>query len=359
MMFIGAFPPPVHGAAEINERVVQLAGAEKIHVVKCNTSPLPGSVGLRYHLSRVRAYLRVYDEILRCDAHAHRGAYVSLSGGFGLWYDLVATALCRMTGLALVFHHHSFAYLATPSLIVRMIVRTAGRRQAHIALCPIMAQRIRALYGSHIQITVVSNLALLELAIAAEKPAGAALRTLGYLSNISFEKGIDRYLDLLALLRAGGSRIKGLIAGPFQDDQVRAYVERRIAELGEIDYLGPVYDARKAEFFASIDLLVFPSRYINEAEPLVLYEALAAGIPSAASARGCIAGINARASIILLNATGSDLDSLAQQIRRWEKDAEAYADTARAVRGEFAALQAQCAEDAGRLRELLRSYEDV
>jgi glycosyltransferase involved in cell wall biosynthesis len=359
MIFIGSFPPPIHGAAEINERVIQLAAAEKIHVVKCNTSPLPGSFGLRYHVSRVRAYLRVYGEILRCDARAQRAAYVSLSGGFGLCYDLVAVALCRMKGLALVFHHHSFAYLSAPSLIFRMIVRAAGRRQTHIALCPIMAQRIRALYGAHIQIAVVSNLALLELAAAAEKPVGAALRTLGYLSNISFEKGIDRYLDLLALLRAGGSRIKGAIAGPFQDEQVRAYVERRMAEIGEIDYLGPVYDARKAAFFASIDLLVFPSRYINEAEPLVLYEALAAGIPSAASARGCIAGINAPTSILLLNATGSDLDALAQKIRRWEKDAAAYADTARAVRGEFAALQAQCAEDAMRLGELLRSYEEA
>jgi glycosyltransferase involved in cell wall biosynthesis len=359
MIFIGAFPPPIHGAAEINERVVQLAAAEKIDLVKCNASPLPGSTGLRYHVSRVRAYLRVYYEILRCAPHAHRAAYVSLSGGFGLCYDLAAVALCRIKGLALIFHHHSFAYLDTPSLIVGMIVRAAGRRQAHIALCPIMAQRLHALYGSHLQIVVVSNLTLLDLAVAAERSAGAVLRTLGYLSNISFEKGIDRYLDLLALLRAGGSRIKGLIAGPFQDDQVRAYVERRMAEIGEIDYLGPVYDARKAEFFASIDLLVFPSRYGNEAEPLVLYEALAAGIPSAASARGCIAGINAPASIFLLNATGSDLDALAQQIRRWEKDAEAYANTARAVRGEFAALQAQRTEDAERLRQLLRSYEDA
>lgn len=353
MILVGPFPPPIHGASVITERVAVMAVTQNIPVVRCNISPRAGSAGLNYHTSRARAYFRSLRRILSARTAEHQALYLSLSGGLGLWYDLFVVAAARLKGLTLIFHHHSFAYIDAPRLLLRTIVCVAGARQIHIVLCPAMAEKLRSAYGSKLGTVVVSNLGLLDPAMPHRPRTPMALRVIGYLSNISFEKGIDRYLDLFAALRAGGSGIKGLIAGPFASGGVKNYVERRILKIGGIDYIGPVHGDRKIAFFSSVDFLVFPSRYVNEAEPLVIYEALAAGIPVAASERGCVAQMAGPSSMVLLNDTASDLAPLVEQILSWEQNAKSFQEHFEKLRQEFAGLLDQCAADATRLRTLL------
>ena len=44
-----------------------------------------------------------------------------------------------------------------------------------------------------------------------------------------------------------------------------------------------------ANFYTQLDLLVFPTMYVNESEPFVILEALAHGVPVITTPRGCIA----------------------------------------------------------------------
>ena len=65
-------------------------------------------------------------------------------------------------------------------------------------------------------------------------------------------------------------------------------LNERLAGLPQIEYLGPQYGAAKDSFYQSIDILIFPSLYFNEAEPVVLLEAISRGIPVVAYAVGSI-----------------------------------------------------------------------
>jgi len=60
-------------------------------------------------------------------------------------------------------------------------------------------------------------------------------------------------------------------------------------ELGDyLEYRGAVYGLGKEAFYADIDAVPFPTRYLVDCYPLVIVEALAYGVPSIADARGCI-----------------------------------------------------------------------
>jgi glycosyltransferase involved in cell wall biosynthesis len=53
--------------------------------------------------------------------------------------------------------------------------------------------------------------------------------------------------------------------------------------------VGPVYGDAKFSFLSSIDLLLFPSKYPNEAQPVVIWESLSVGTPVVSTDVGAIA----------------------------------------------------------------------
>lgn len=343
ILIVGPIPPPVHGAAVITERVVETLAAQNIPTEVCSTSPRAGARGLRYHLSRLAAYLKCCATIVTSDQA--RTVYISLSGGWGLIYDFFVVAAARLRRCELILHHHTFHYIVRPNPVLHAIVRIAGTRQRHIALCPTMALRIADIYGDRLKLDVISNLTFFDIARPSRRTEAESLRVIGYLSAVSFDKGVDRFLDLMAELRAKGSQVAGLIAGPCADQAVQDYVERRVREIGGVTYLGAVYGDDKDSFLSSIDVLVFPSR-LNEAQPLVIFEAQAAGAIVAATGHGCVPEMRGGpASVFVLNPEISVLDPLVERITAWEREPRRFRDEVTQARAEFESLLTQKTAD--------------
>ncbi len=218
-----------------------------------------------------------------------------------------------------------------------------------------MAAKLAELYDPQLRTEIISNLAFLdELSINRDK-SGRGLNVIGYLSNISFEKGIDRFLDLMAALRANGSRLAGRIAGPFADDEIKQYVEGRIRDIGGVEYVGSVFGDEKREFLSSIDLLVFPTRYLHEAQPLVVYEAQAAGVVVSASDRGCIAQMIP--AELRLDSTASDLGRIVEKISTWETVPELFLPILRQAQDRRLDLAEQKSADSARFRYIFSAYK--
>ena len=57
-----------------------------------------------------------------------------------------------------------------------------------------------------------------------------------------------------------------------------------------LEYRGALYGADKDAFFEAIDVFIFPTRYKNEAQPTVIFEAMSRGVPILSYERGCIKG---------------------------------------------------------------------
>jgi glycosyltransferase involved in cell wall biosynthesis len=64
--------------------------------------------------------------------------------------------------------------------------------------------------------------------------------------------------------------------------------DEMLAASSNTQYLGPLYGDAKQRFYEQLDIFLFPTRYANEAEPLVVFEALRSGVHVIACDRGSI-----------------------------------------------------------------------
>jgi glycosyltransferase involved in cell wall biosynthesis len=102
-------------------------------------------------------------------------------------------------------------------------------------------------------------------------------------------KGVLAFIDLFERLRVAGIEVQAKVGGGTAEPDVEAALRRALANHpGYFEWLGPVYGPAKADLLAASDVFVFPTAYTNEAQPLVLLEALAAGLPILTVRRGCI-----------------------------------------------------------------------
>lgn len=287
VIFMGPLPPPVNGFSLINSAMKEhLSGSAKVHVF--NVSPFTmkyGSVVAR--MLRLLYSPILFVRFLLACMRGNAALYMGFSGGRGQLFDAAFVLVARLFGLRAYIHHHSFAYINQPRLFNRLAIAACGSAE-HVVLCDDMGNGLREIYGvSADRVTVLSNVAFMDPSSAAVEFAADGPVTLGYISNITAEKGIFEFLALYEGLRSEGLQVKAVVAGPVHPT-VRDAFQQRIESLEGLVHLGPVYGEAKDEFFRNIDVMVFPTKYVNEAEPLVLWEAMGSGATVVSVARGCI-----------------------------------------------------------------------
>lgn len=339
---VGPFPPPVHGMAMVNAAVraaLQKAGAAPL-VIDLSSPDLNRALAAR--LGRLPKVARGLARLIR--ARGLRGAtlYMSVSGGLGQVYEVLFALLARARGMRVFLHHHSFAYLDTPSRLTRWLVRVAGSDAVHIAQSPKMAEGLNRVYGAA-RVAPVSN-AVFFVPTNAAAPTRPRLKTLGFLSNIAPEKGVFEFLDLCAAARDKGLPLRARLAGPFQGGETERQVRARLAALPGVDYVGPKYGAEKDAFYAGIDALIFPTHYDNETEGIVNHEAMSRAIPVIAYGRGCIPEIVGPDCGLVIDPAAPFVPAALTQLETWLADTAVFAAASQAAAQRFEKTYAENTE---------------
>ena len=213
--------------------------------------------------------------------------YVGVNGGLGQVYDALFIAIARLASADLYLHHDSYAYLDSSRRLTDLVVRLAGVNALHIVLCNDMNDRLRDLYPRARYTMVISNVTNTEGPIAPPRPR-QRLTSIGFMSNLTRAKGVLEFLDVAERVCRARPEIRALLAGPIEEPSLEPILRSRLASAPWVEYLGPLYGGAKSLFLAELDVFVFPTRYVNEAEPKVLAEALAHGVVIVARSRGCI-----------------------------------------------------------------------
>jgi glycosyltransferase involved in cell wall biosynthesis len=276
--------------------------------------------------------------------------YLGVAGGYGQLYDIAFASLARLSGIRLFLHHHSYAYLQKRRPITAMLVRVAGPSATHIVLCEDMKERLIDLYGTAIRVSVVSNSTNSQPPSEPPRPR-TRLNTIGFISHLSRSKGVLEFIDVADRLRRTHSDMQAFLAGPIDEPSLKPILARRLLLAPWIKYFGPIYGEAKSMFYRDIDVLVFPTRYINEAEPMVIAEALAHGVAVITCVRGCIGSVITGGGGVVIG-EGRDVVAEAERVLlEWYRDSALFSSISSAALTNSARLRA---DNGYRLEVLMR-----
>jgi glycosyltransferase involved in cell wall biosynthesis len=325
VFFIGPLPPPMNGAAMTSQGFLDALRT----YAAIRTYNIAPDAKRRGGLTHFVKPLRVIWAIIGVIASAWRrkkAIYTALDGGFGLIYGIVTAAAARLCGYRIYMHHHSFSYINFPSGLLRLLANIAGPEATHILLCPLMAERIQQVYPAIKKVRVVDSTAFVPQTQPYQKKRGTELRV-GLLSNLNAEKGLDISIALLRQSLQQGLPVRLILAGRAHDAAAKVTLDAAIAEFGDhIDYLGPISDEEKDTYLRNLDVFLFPTQYINEAQPRVILEALSYAVPVITRARSCIPGDVADAGVCIAEHLDF-VETAIPALRRWIDDPASLATT--------------------------------
>lgn len=291
LVMIGAFPPPVGGAAKNNLLLYETVAQSGLLVTKLDTAAKEHGLhkrNLAFHRERVRRNLQA---MLRARKLAHDDGvlYLVPDGGAGLLYSLAQVRAAARGFGRLVIHHRTYLYIDYPKRAMAAIVSTVPDRTIHVFLTQGMALDFQNRYGP-VNYLVASNARFVESEALASPPARQPGRLrIGHLSNLCREKGFFDVAAAFDALRASNCDVELRLAGPVVDREVDSRLSQLRRDHGDlIFHNGPVHGTQKADYYRALDLFLFPTRFRQEAAPNVVYEALAAGVPTLATNLGCL-----------------------------------------------------------------------
>lgn len=280
---IGPLPPPIHGLSTVHQRMFN-------EIARCNACVKVFDVAPRSWFNVPYEVLRfLFWTIKTYQPDVGTSLYLSLSGGPRQLIDIIFLLIGKIFRFRLFVHHHSFAYLDKPVWYSKLLFRIT-KCALHITLCKRMSEKLISQYS----IPLLNCFTLTNAAFNSPNAhqdiddlRKAKAPNIGFISNITREKGIFVFLETAAILRRHGLIDKIYVAGPVEKS-IESSFFNELESNPDIIYLGPVYGETKSKFFRDIDILLFPTLYKNEAEPLTLLEASSYGVLSIALSRGCI-----------------------------------------------------------------------
>lgn len=332
VLVVGLFPPPINGQRIVTQRMFeQISGATTAMRYDLNRFPRLRS------LSKLLSTVMAAAAMVAARRKGFAALYLAPHSGGGLLLSCFLALSSRLLGYELYVHYHSYRHITHHSRLMAAFLGLCGERAVHIVLAPPMEWGLRHLYPSVHRVAVVSNSVFVvprPVPRAFDRPR---LR-IGHLSNLSREKGIGIVLECLRRLLVEGTDVELVLGGPATDRATRALISDAAAEFGgRLSYLGALESGDVQRFYDKIDVFLFPTLYEHEAEPLVIIDAMSAGVPVLATNRGCIAYL-LRASDGCTFDAFEFVDHAVERIATWARSPTALSEASASAQARFREL---------------------
>ena len=341
ILYFIQLPPPVHGVSIINKQVYESEfinkGIEKSlleirfssqlsHLRKLTFQKIYQLIRLSFRLTRRLINFRpdfIYFSIMPV--------------GKGLWRDLIFVIIIKLFNVTPVYHlHNKGIERRSRCLLMKWIYRFVFRNSLVIHLSEnLVRKEILSLGLRNIKIQIIPN-GIKKVIIPENRNKPDYINIL-YLSNLFPGKGFHELIEVFGKLAKDDSNIYLHIAGGFPYLGIRKKVKKQILKSGlssRIFLKGPRYDEEKSRIYGEADIFVFPSFFRQECFPLVIIEAMQAGLPVITTREGAIPEIiDNEINGIIINQ--KDNEALEYQIKRLVNDINLRSNLGSAAKKKF------------------------
>lgn len=327
VLVVGPLPPPSHGVAVMTRALLDSPLAKRFELLHLDTADRRGVANIgRLDAGNVwLAGLHGARFVALLVRHRVDAVYLPVSkNSLGFLRDALFIGPAVARGVPLIVHFHGSGFdefVQNAPVPVRALVRLLLTRAARAI---VLGDALRGMLGGLVadaRIAVVPNGVADPLDGVASGRAPAGTLQILFLGNLLPRKGYVELIDAAQSLLDEGIDIAVTFAGSIVDPAVH---ERALATVRygaeRICFLGAVDASTRASLLRDMHVLALPSD--DEAQPLVILEAMAAGLPVVSTRHGAIPEtvMHGETGILIgtrdAAALGQALRALARQPRR-------------------------------------------
>jgi glycosyltransferase involved in cell wall biosynthesis len=289
---VGPLPPPQNGMTHMTRNVLRSSvGADLVHMDTSDHRHVSniGRIDITNVLLGVRHVLRFAVMVFTGSIDA---AYIPVAQNrLGYLRDALMIMTAAVAGKRIIVHLHGGGFrrfLEESDPLTRWAIRSTMRRVSAVI---VLAECLRGNFAGLVppyRVYAVPN----GIDPAQARPATWPIKrkseqmSVVHLSTLMSEKGSLDFLE--AALRIANRRTDArfFLAGPWRRASEEEQARARIAATGLDDRVvltGEVTGTEKQALLSEASLFVMPTYYPSEGQPLVILEALAAGVPVVAS----------------------------------------------------------------------------
>ena len=280
-------PPPIHGAAVMNEIVVSCfdnAVEFKNATIVLRFSKTLSDLRKPSLFKLYSAFGIFYKVLVEVVFRRPDLVYFTLTPtGAGFIRDCFYVVIIKMFGLKMVYHLHGkgVAEFAKKSPIVDYLYKFIFHNVNTIILAAELHQDISRYIGMANVIVIPNGLDCFSSKVQLQASDESVIKFC-FLSNLVKGKGILDFLEAFYVVYQDNILVQAIVIGDFRNDGtaelVKSFLHERGADFsGRVEFRGALYSEKKYLALSSADIFVFPT--FIDTFPLVLIEAMASGLP--------------------------------------------------------------------------------
>lgn len=273
---------PTSGRSVATKAFCDAAESDGVEVERFDTA--------RHRDRSVEPALRTWTYLRACVRTLRRGrsaVYLAFPDGAEIPLAILLVSAASVRRRRVVIHHHSRRYVDRRFRMLAVLA-VVQRRCAvtHVVQCEPIARALKSKYRFD-EVRSMSNAALV-VPPPLDRSDSSQL-VLGFFGRISEEKGIMVFLDTAEVALSQSPEVRVVVAGEGATASVRSRLDDLVGRYPErADVRGALFGVEKFRMLASLDVLMFPTSYRTEMDPLVTLEALAVGTTVVGSDLGCL-----------------------------------------------------------------------
>jgi glycosyltransferase involved in cell wall biosynthesis len=299
ILYLVQLPPPVHGASIMNKALVEsclIKDTLHTHVIRLKFVKEIQQIG-KFSISKFYFTFIVFFKILKEMIFFKPDiVYITLSPVGGAFYrDVLFVSIIKFFKKKLVYHLHGKGIKKAAEVTFnKLLYKFVFHNVKVIHLSKILYKDIADFVKPSDCFFLPNGIPFNKSFTKINKKKNKKKIKILFLSNMALSKGPLCLLEAINIIKNYNYDIEVLFAGNWSKtltkDKFFSYINKYDLQ-SVVRYLGPVYNEQKTNILKQADIFVFPTYYANECFPLVLLEALQAGLPIISTYEGAIPNI--------------------------------------------------------------------